>query len=601
MKIRFRKRILPAILVVLLALTTFTAFSGCGDDKGQTYTVVYHLNYTEAERAEREAIVVSGAKAVDWKPTREGYAITGWFTDARCSAENKFDFSKAIKSDTDLYAGWKVQNTYTVSFDYNFGGLAPVEIAVKDGNTIDSKLIPSVTRLGKNFEGWYTDEACTNKWDIETGIVTSDTTLFAGYSEDGSVRRDADGNVVYEDAVVNVWVGANFGMISAFQKIAEEFNALHEGEITVNVTTSLISQGSFALRFQQTPEKSKNENTYYSIAQVYDLAGLEIDESDWFEGAARDSYVEGNLTSVPIVAGVPYFVYNKDLMQKYNRGTLPANFKQLSALLKAAYEGESVQNEEFKSILCAYNNWAWKEAPSYTAFVQNGADYFVFEDGGYVNKWSDTSVFKKAVTAMENTYALFGSQGECGGGEYTASDTDQVARTANGESMMTMVCYPGFTGGDVLSNSSKLGILPLSGLFTDTEGGQADQIPVHTAGLAFYNGASNVSMTDLAAAAVFADYVSKNSYAFAEVGWYPVSKSVVNSDAFKNSANATVRILRKTGDPENFRSMDGNRRGKSIVNDYASNEVLIPALNSDGKNLRDYVSILMSQISGSLY
>ena len=210
-------------------------------------------------------------------------------------------------------------------------------------------------------------------------------------------------------------------------------------------------------------------------------------------------------------------------------------------------------------------------------------------------------MFEKAVTAMGNTYALFGSQGECNGGEYTVSDSDQVARTANGESLMAMVCYPGFTGGDVLSNSSKLGILPLSGLFTDTEGGQADQIPVHTAGLAFYNGASNVSMTDLAAAAVFADFVSKNSYAFAEVGWYPVSKSVVNSDTFKNSDNAIVEILRQTGDPENFRSLDGNRRGKSIVNDYASNEVLIPALNSDGKNLRDYVSILMSQISGSLY
>ena len=61
------------------------------------------------------------------------------------------------------------------------------------------------------------------------------------------------------------------------------------------------------------------------------------------------------------------------------------------------------------------------------------------------------------------------------------------------------------------------------------------------------------------------------------------------------------RSFARRGDPENFRSLDGNRRGKSIVNDYASNEVLIPALNSDGKNLRDYVSILMSQISGSLY
>lgn len=603
MKIQFRKRILPAIFGLLLALTSLTAFAGCNEgaaDDG-AYTVVYHLNYPDADRKERETSVAAGEKAVDWRPSREGYEITGWFTDASCSAENEFDFSQVIEGDLDLYAGWRTQDTYTVLFDYNYGNAAPVEIFVKEGDTIDSRLVPKSSRLGKNFEGWYTDEDCTNAWDLETGIVTSNTTLYAGYSENGSVRRDENGDIIYQDVMVNVWLGTDFGMSSVFQELANEFNALHEGEITVNVTTTLVSQGAYALRFQQTPGKSMNEDTYYSIGQVYDLAGLTIDESDWYTEAARDSYVEGTLTSLPIVAGAPYFVYNKDLMQEYNRNNaLPANFSQLKELLQAAYQGESAQSEDFKSILCAYNNWSWREGPSYAAFVQNGADYYVYDDG-YINSWKDEAKFENAVTALENMYALFGAQGACGGGEYTSSDSSLISRVANGKAMMAMVCYPGYMGADVLSNSSKLGILPLSGLFTDAEGGQADQIPVHTVGLAFYNGATDVSMTELAAAALFADFVSKNSYGFAEKGWYPMSKSVVASDEFKNSANGTVAILRRTGDPENFRALDGNRRGKSIINDTAAGEVIIPFLNSDGTNVRNSVSNLMNLISGSLY
>lgn len=603
-KTQFRKKVLPIVFGVLLALTSLAAFAGCKEDGGssEAYKVVYHLNYAGAERTERETSVAAGATAVDWHPTREGYEITGWFTNVACSAENKFDFSKVIEEDLDLYAGWRTQDTYIVSFDYNYGSAAPTEIVVEGGDTIDSKLVPKVSRLGKNFDGWYKDQACTDAWNIETDVVTSNVTLYAGYSENGSVKRDESGNIIYENVVANVWIGSDFGTFSVFQNLANEFNALHEGEISVNVTTNLVSQGSYALRFQQTPGKSLNEDTYYSVEEVYDLAGIEIDESDWYANAVRDSYVEGRLTSVPVVAGAPYIIYNKDLMQKHNgSAALPSNFSGLSALLKKAYECESAQNADFRSILCAYNNWAWREAPSYAAFVQNGADYYVYDNGKYINTWSDAAVFENAVTAMENTYALFGSQGECGGGENTSVDSSQISKVASGKAMMAMVCYPGYTGGDVLSNSSKIDIMPLSGLFTDAEGGQADQIPVHTIGLAFYNGAKDVSMTELAAAAEFADFVSKNSYGFAEKGWYPVSKSVVESDEFQNSTNATVKLLLQTGAPENFRSLDGNRRGKTIVNDNAAGQVLIPALSSDGKTLRDYVQSLMGLIEGNLY
>ena len=266
--------------------------------------------------------------------------------------------------------------------------------------------------------------------------------------------------------------------------------------------------------------------------------------------------------------------------------------------MEEAYDGEIGSNPDFIGAFAPYQSWSWREAPSYAAFVQNGADYYEY-DGGYVNRWNDPDVFKNAVKAMENTYDLFGVNGACHGGEASEDQGGAITKVRNGDALIGMVTYPE-NARDIASNSSTLGVLPLSGLFTDSAGEQAGQIPVHTIGIAFYR-ASDVSLTELAAAAVFTDYVSRNSYRFAETGWYPVRQSVVESDTFQNSTNSTVQTLRKVGEPENFRSLDGSRRGKAIVNVNAAGSILIPALSSDGTALRDYVSDLMNLIKGDLY
>jgi uncharacterized repeat protein (TIGR02543 family) len=34
-------------------------------------------------------------------------------------------------------------------------------------------------RIGRMFAGWYTDEACTNRWDFEVDTVSDNMTLYA--------------------------------------------------------------------------------------------------------------------------------------------------------------------------------------------------------------------------------------------------------------------------------------------------------------------------------------------------------------------------------------------------------------------------------------
>lgn len=107
-------------------------------------------------------------------------------------------------------------------------------------------------------------------------------------------------------------------------------------------------------------------------------------------------------------------------------------------------------------------------------------------------------------------YNLFGAGGDCHGGTGDKSSYDDhtpIDAVKAGNSLMCIVNY--MCSNDLVNGNSALGIMPLSGLFTDNDDAAAARIPVHTFGLAFYK-ADKVSDVQLAAGAVFADYCSKH-------------------------------------------------------------------------------------------
>ena len=119
-------------------------------------------------------------------------------------------------------------------------------------------------------------------------------------------------------------------------------------------------------------------------------------------------------------------------------------------------------------------------------------------------------------------------------------------RVVAGKSLFGMVTWNKEPASVVKSNLSTVGIVPLSGLFSDADTPEAARIPENTFGLAFYK-AQNCTDTQLAAAAVFADYCSKHSYEFTEKGWAPVRKSAY--DAEKMNAEYKDMVL-AMGKPE---------------------------------------------------
>lgn len=79
--------------------------------------------------------------------------------------------------------------TYTVTFNANGHGTAPVPQTVDSGTSAVEPIAP--TADGYTFGGWYTDAACTSAWNFATP-VTANITLYARWTYTGSSNDDDD-------------------------------------------------------------------------------------------------------------------------------------------------------------------------------------------------------------------------------------------------------------------------------------------------------------------------------------------------------------------------------------------------------------------------
>lgn len=593
------------LIALFLCITLILPLAGCsgknqGNEQDSEYcTMTFDLNYEGSVPETRK--IKTGTRTTSYQASRSGYNLEGWYRSAECKDGDTFDFTSYIEKDITLYAKWtEVEESVIVTFDLNYNRGDIVTVDMEKGTSIQETMIPSCERLGMEYSGWYTDANCTAKWDMEAS-VEYDITLYAKYQFTDEVPRDRKGNVVYNNVTVNFFMGTDLGTSGAMKKLVEAFNAENQGRIKVVYSTKLESQDDYALRYQQIPGMNAYVENYYTSTAVYDLAGTEVNESTWYKEASRDCYVEGKMYSIPIVAGVPFIIYNKELMTAYNgNGNMPSNYASYEKLLSKVYSGESKHNSDFKSILTD-TSWSFKEAASYATFIQNGADYYVYEEDAYKNNWGKPGdeVYTAAHNSFSNVYNLFGKDGSLHGGlsknmNYTISEVWKK------NAFMGIINDPSYISSVIADDS--MGVLPLSGLFASSGSDQANQIPVHTIGFQFYK-AKNVSLVQLAAAAKFVDYVSRNSLQFAESGWYPLRISVAKSDAFIHSSKEIVQFLQQVGEPQNFRTLDGYVNEKRIFNTIGAEGNVVPLLkisNVTSEDLETSVAYLKRKITALL-
>lgn len=169
----------------------------------QAFTVKFDTNgHGHGTVPADQTVELNGKAAKPTDPTDGDYSFQGWYTTAECSTT--FDFSTPITADTTLYAKW--DEIYTVTFNVGDHGTAPAAQKVENGGKATKPENP--TAKGWRFDGWYTDERYTARYDFDKA-VTANTTLYAKWTQlftltfetNGGTKIDSveapDGSLVY--------------------------------------------------------------------------------------------------------------------------------------------------------------------------------------------------------------------------------------------------------------------------------------------------------------------------------------------------------------------------------------------------------------------
>lgn len=123
-------------------------------------------------------------------PSRTGYTFNGW-----SDGTNTYGTGETItnvQANITLTAQWQA-NIYTITFDANGGSVTPTTVDYTyDGAVV---AMPTPTRDGFRFEGWYTEQTGGTKWEDvgNTNKPTSNITLYAHWSELYSATFIANG------------------------------------------------------------------------------------------------------------------------------------------------------------------------------------------------------------------------------------------------------------------------------------------------------------------------------------------------------------------------------------------------------------------------
>jgi uncharacterized protein (TIGR02145 family)/uncharacterized repeat protein (TIGR02543 family) len=122
-------------------------------------------------------------------PTKDGYTFNGWFTEETGGA--KVTTSTEFSADATIYAQWIP--IYAITFNANGGEVTPDS----DTTGTDWKLtsLPTPTRDGYFFEGWFTEETGGTKVTTST-VFNANTTVYAQWIITYTVTFDANGGTV---------------------------------------------------------------------------------------------------------------------------------------------------------------------------------------------------------------------------------------------------------------------------------------------------------------------------------------------------------------------------------------------------------------------
>ncbi len=166
-------------------------------------SVMYNVSFFDGTKEYTEyakKVEENGKLIRPTDPEKEGYVFDAWYKES--TFDNKWDFENDIvAADTKLYAKFLPEaevTKYNVTFKSDENTVINT-VTVKEGNSVGEPENP--VKDGYQFDGWYTDVNCTDKYDFNT-VVSADLTLYAKWLAKYTVSFDTDGGSTVESQTV---------------------------------------------------------------------------------------------------------------------------------------------------------------------------------------------------------------------------------------------------------------------------------------------------------------------------------------------------------------------------------------------------------------
>lgn len=144
------------------------------------YTVTFHTNGGTAKSGSGASFATQNVNygenaVVSTEIEKTGYTFDGWYLD---SGFNNIFLHTPITSNIHLYAKWSI-DTYTITLNLNGG-------TISGSNTLNYQYqedisLPTPTRTGFTFGGWYTNSACTTA-NTYTKMPANNINLYAKWT-----------------------------------------------------------------------------------------------------------------------------------------------------------------------------------------------------------------------------------------------------------------------------------------------------------------------------------------------------------------------------------------------------------------------------------
>lgn len=155
-------------------------------------------------------------------PTRTGYAFAGWFTAATAGTQVTSSTVCTTAANHTLYAHWTADAVYhTLTFNATGGSVSETSRSVLEGAALGT--LPTPTRTGYTFHGWYTSQVGGTRVTASTIMGDEDMEICAVWSATSvTITFNANGGSVsettrtvsiggqYQRLPIPTWNGHNF-------------------------------------------------------------------------------------------------------------------------------------------------------------------------------------------------------------------------------------------------------------------------------------------------------------------------------------------------------------------------------------------------------